>query len=293
MNRQIQAVVTAVLVGVSAPAFALNEVERNDPIDRAQFLAGSQVTEIDAAVGAVGAKQDGDLDFYRFSGKAGDVVTLDIDNGWGGAGRIDTVIGVFDQSMGLLRMNDDAAGLDPGSASSLDSRIDKFVLPYTGAYVVGVSSYPRYFKTGGVVYSPTYNGTAGDYKLVISGVSPAVVQVPIMIKPGSDEVAPINPKARGKVPVAILGGPNFNALTIDKGSLTFGATGAEQSLAKCGVTAGDLNGDGRADLVCHFENQKAGFKPGDLEGILRGSTTDGTQFEGRGLLKVVPQKSER
>jgi hypothetical protein len=79
-------------------------------------------------------------------------------------------------------------------------------------------------------------------------------------------------------------------MNVDTQSPTFGATGAEMSLSHCGRSGEDVNGDGRLDLVCHFENQKAGFEKGDLEGIVRGKMKWGSSFEGRGLLKVVPEK---
>ncbi len=144
---------------------------------------------------------------------------------------------------------------------------------------------------------------SGDYRLVVTGASPAVLAVAIDIRPGGGEFAPINPKARGRIPVAILSSPAFDALAVDPATLRFGPTGAETSLSSCaglgkkgkGTLSGeDVDGDGRPDLVCHFENAEAGFRVGDLEGILTGKTVAGDAFEGRGWLKVVPQKgSER
>ncbi len=271
-----------------ADAGDISELEPNHPIEKAQLLALPTGTlAIDGELGNGGSN---DLDFFSFQGQAGDVVTLDIDGGVGGARSVDTVIAVFGPApeYRVLRMNDDAP-LDEGSISTSDSRIDNFVLPATGRYTVGVSNYPRYFMNGGLVQYPTYVGT-GDYTLVVSGVTPAIKQVSIEVKPGNDGLAPINPKSRGKIPVAILGAPDFDALTIDPATLTFGPTGAEKSLAKCNWTGEDVNADGRVDRVCHFENQKAGFQPGDLEGILRGKTAGGVAFEGRAWLKIVPQK---
>ena len=46
----------------------------------------------------------------------------------------------------------------------------------------------------------------GSYKLIISGVTPPelVQYMNIDIKPGGDEEARINPKAKGNIPVALL-----------------------------------------------------------------------------------------
>jgi hypothetical protein len=189
-------------------------------------------------------------------------------------------------------MNDDGgAPLDAGSISGFDSRIVNFRLPADGNYTVGVSSYPRRFVNGGGTSSSSLGANAnGDYTLVISGVSVSVLQINIDIKPGSTGVAPINPKARGKVPVALLGAGDFSVEDVDTDSLTFGHSGNEESLARCGAPS-DVNGDAFPDMVCHFENQAARFDSSDEEAILRGELDDGRSFEGRGWLKVVPVKA--
>jgi hypothetical protein len=43
----------------------------------------------------------------------------------------------------------------------------------------------------------------------------------------------------------------------------------------------DVNGDGFKDLVRRFYAQRTGFQTGDVEGILRGWTTDQIPIEGR------------
>ncbi|MET8761161.1 hypothetical protein [Lentzea sp. NPDC004782] len=58
-------------------------------------------------------------------------------------------------------------------------------------------------------------------------------------------------KKEGLIPVAILSTAEFNAVTqVDRTSLTFGATGLEQSLVRCGSPGEDVNDDGR-----RFEGQ--------------------------------------
>lgn len=274
-----------------AQASGIGELEPNHPIVSAQEVDVPESVEIGALMGQLSGTVVEDLDFYRFFGQAGDVVTVDIDGGFGGAERIDTIIAVFstDSSFTMLRFNDDSFSVDEGSVSTLDSRIDNFRLPETGHYIAGVSTYPRYFDDGGMVINKDEVRDNGDYSLVISGVSSPIQHINIEIKPGNDGRAPINPKSRGKIPVALLSSNEFNAVRVDKKSLTFGPTGHERSLSRCGGGE-DVDGDGRLDLVCHFNNRKAGFQPGDLEGIVRGKTGEGKEFEGRGLLKVVPQK---
>ena len=290
MKLKALAYTVASVLTVASNAWAVTEQEENHPIQSAQSLVvTSSVMDVDAVLGALGDARVADLDFFTFYGNAGDVVTLDIDGGYGGSQNVDTVIAVFDANHMVLRMNDDSP-VDEGSISAADSRIDNFVLPATGYYTVGVSNFPRYFKNGGDVYYANYVAN-GDYKLVISGVSPSMMQVSIDIKPGNEgDFPPINPKSRGKVPVALLSSSSFDAMNVDISTLTFGATGDEDSLSHCNKTGKDVNGDGMLDMLCHFYNEKAGFDNESLEGIVRGRTQLGTVFEGHGFLKVVPSK---
>lgn len=287
MNRYIHAGLVTGLVlasGITQAADQVQESEVNHPIQFAQKIDIASGTATIA--GALG-NAPSDTDYYYFQGKEGDVVTFDINGAYPG---FDSVLAVFlsDPAFPMLRMNDDAPTLDAGSNSRLDSRIDNFRLPATGSYVVGVSNYPRYFQNGGSTKGTFFRN--GSYSLTISGVSPQVQQINIDIKPGSTGLAPINPKSKGKIPVALLSSKDFDALSVDVGSLTFGPTGSENSLSHCGATGEDVNADGRPDLVCHFENQAAGFEKGDLEGIVHGRTKSGAAIEGRGLLKIVPEK---
>lgn len=286
--KYLMVVVFCLFVGPARGDGTITEFEPNNPIATPEQLPAPANLSVAAMLGNAGSD---DLDYYAFYANAGDVLTVDIDNGIGGAESVDTLIAIFDstESHTILRLNDDAASLDPGSTSTRDSRIDDFVVPVSGFYIVGVTNFPRYFTNGGGVINAT-STRQGDYTLVISGVTASVKQVAILIKPGDDNIAPINPKSRGRIPVAILGGPGFDVSDIDTSTLTFGSSGDETSLGKCNPQPVDLNGDGRADLLCHFDARRASFRPTDVEGRLRGTTTDGTRFEGAGYLKVVPVK---
>lgn len=284
--------------GASSLAFAIYEIESNEPPAAPQRLEigdGGSI-EVSAVLGNSTGAIVADVDYYVFEGQAGDVVTIDIDGGMkipgSGARSVDTIVAIF--GPGVWSMNDDAGlPLDPGSNSPLDSRITNFRLPASGAYKVGVSSYPRYFRPDGTVTStalgPNSNGT---YSLIISGVSTSMVHINIDVKPGSGETAPINPKSKGNIPVALLSNAQFDTPDVVQQSLRFGARGNESSLLRCSKDDPDLNADGKPDLVCHFDTQTAGFQAGDIEGVLTGSLTDGRRFEGRGMLKVVPVKRQ-
>lgn len=286
----IMIVIPCLITGVAQATNTITELEPNNPISSAEQLTSPADVSINAFLGNNGLN---DLDYYTFYANAGDVITVDIDNGIGGEQSVDTMLAIFDSTSAhnILRFDDDTTTIDPGSISRLDARIDDFVAPSSGFYIVGVSSYPRYFMNGGGVMNAAYP-SQGDYTLVISGVTASVKQVPIIIKPGNNNVAPVNPRSHGKIPVAILSEPGFDPMTINTSTLTFGSSGYEASLSKCNPEGVDLNGDGRLDLLCHFSTEKAGFKLTDAEGTVRGETNDGMRFKGIGYLKVVPMKGE-
>ena len=112
--------------------------------------------------------------------------------------------------------------------------------------------------------------------------------VTIDIHPGSLPNS-INPKSKGTIPVAILSTASFDAPNqVDRGSLTFGRTGSEASLAFCSPGAADVNGDARLDLICHFKTQLTGFRAGDTQGVLKGSALGGTPITGTDSVRIVP-----
>jgi len=114
------------------------------------------------------------------------------------------------------------------------------------------------------------------------------VSVTIDIKPGNVPNS-INPESKGKIPVAILSSATFDApIQVDQGSLTFGRTGDEPSLAFCNSNGEDVNGDSLLDLVCHFHTQTAAFQAGDTQGILKGMTMSGTPLMGTDSVRTVP-----
>ena len=147
-----------------------------------------------------------------------------------------------------------------------------------------------------------FPSTKNDYRLIVrfdnqKNSAPAwytlELKIPepvaIDIKPGSDPSS-INPKSKGKIPVAILSTEEFDAPSqVDQDSLTFGSTGDEESLSFCNNPE-DVNGDGLKDLVCHFYAQSTGFQCGNIEGTLKGVTKDGTPIVGKDSVKIAPCK---
>ncbi len=147
-----------------------------------------------------------------------------------------------------------------------------------------------------VGWEDVFGGGDLDYDDVFFQVCGEIVSanVSIDIKPGFG-LNSINPGSRGSIPVAILSTADFDAVSeVDRTSLTFGATGDEDSLElrghppvpNCGEE--DVNSDGLSDLVCHFNTQAAEFEEGDTEGILKGLTLDGDPILGVDSVDIVP-----
>ena len=114
-----------------------------------------------------------------------------------------------------------------------------------------------------------------------------ILETTIDIKPGWDPNS-INPRNRGRIPVAILSTNDFDAPSqIDQNSLTFGSTGNEESLLSCNRRPRDVDGDGLNDVICYFNIRSTGFQCVDTEGILRGNTVDGMPIEGRDSVTVL------
>jgi len=231
----------------------------------------------------------GDVDFYTFEGTENDDVTI----------RVDGISGQepFDAGVALFTSPDDSPD---GTRTILDEdrgfmgelpTLENINLPYTGTYVIGVSNANRMFLSSGELDPNTAHiEITGDYALSIEGATsePEIETISIAVNPGEDRKK-LNPKANYLIPVAILSQPGFRALTVDRDSLTFGATGTEDSFSKCDYVGRDINGDNMIDLVCYFQNRKAGWDGSEDTGIVNGETTDGLQFTGKGGLNMVPK----
>ena len=263
---------------------------------------------------------------YKFWANEGDVVLVDIDSN----SMVDTLVSIHtpDPAYIVDAVMDDWQGttLDDGSITNLDPYIQGWVAPTSGFFYVAVTVTPDRVVDGGSFLALGGTGS-GAFSLIVTGPTPQpttppptdtgsgetptdtgsgetptdtgstpvppvadVQNVRIDIRPGSRALTRVNPKWKYNIPVAILSSRSFDARKVDVDTLTFGRTGDEQSLRKCNKGFAHLNRDRRPDLVCHFANETAAFELGDEEGVLRGTTVDGQPFEGRAMLKVVPEK---
>lgn len=120
--------------------------------------------------------------------------------------------------------------------------------------------------------SSTTTGSVLDSRMTDIHASMASVD----IKPGN-ETNSMSIQGDGVLPVAIMGGPSFDVLSVDVSTLSFGP-------GEAGVAhdtrhdASDENLDGWPDLIVHFRVSETGLKFGDSYACLRGKTIDGQQF---------------
>ncbi|PYR03202.1 MAG: hypothetical protein DMG00_27005, partial [Acidobacteria bacterium] len=100
-----------------------------------------------------------------------------------------------------------------------------------------------------------------DFAGALSGVK-------IQIKPGSTAPVPVNPRADGVIPVAILSADDFDATTVDPATVKFGP-------------------DGTLDIVLHFRAADTGIACGDTLGGLTGATTAKQSIAGVEPIRTV------
>ena len=244
----------------------------------------------DSSKGPLGKEPNGlDID------ASGKVVVADL---MAGAGSVFNNIGVL-------------FGIDPATGDR--TLITDFSDPTHGALAhspVGVS-----IDQAGQILTATMNGAASAAKGLLLKVDPATgfrtilsdfgdasqgplgqdpfdiaivpvedvsVSVEIDIKPGGGDNS-INRRAKGVVPVALLGSTEFQVTSADWRTVTF----AGASPLNIGYGFQDINGDDLLDAVFHFNNQSLNLPDGTTEACLTGATSSGLNFQGCGPLKLV------
>ena len=95
----------------------------------------------------------------------------------------------------------------------------------------------------------------------------------------------INPKSKGKIPVAILTTDSFDATAVDPTTVLFGATGIE--VAPVHSATEDVDGDGDIDMVLHFVTQDTGITCGSTSASLLGAMFSGVWIKGSDYIEPV------
>lgn len=134
------------------------------------------------------------------------------------------------------------------------------------------------------IYDPyPTSGSAGFDLDAVGVMSVGTVPAVIDIDPWSagNEV---DPESTALIPVAVLsssiaagGADDFDATTIDTGSIGFGPAGAPVA---AGPYFTDFNADGQTDIGFSFQTQDTGIACGDTAAPISGMTTSGVAFDG-------------
>jgi uncharacterized repeat protein (TIGR01451 family) len=106
----------------------------------------------------------------------------------------------------------------------------------------------------------------------------------IDIEPGCNPSF-IDLSSNGVIPVAILTTENFNANSVDGGTVTFGPDHAQPIHSDAYFE--DVNGDGNLDWIGRFRTQETGIEAGDTEATLTGKALDGSNFQGTDSIVTV------
>jgi PKD repeat protein len=114
--------------------------------------------------------------------------------------------------------------------------------------------------------------------------------VGLVVKPGDDhgdDGAPMNLKAGGATPMALLGADDFDVATIDRASLRAGPGQAPLNARGPGGSLEDVDGDGRTDLVVHFDTRDLGLDDDATQLCVIGSTSAGVAFQACAPIRIV------
>lgn len=138
-------------------------------------------------------------------------------------------------------------------------------------------------KHGLCIYGDGY-GVEGEIPIIIDIEHvPLAIPVLIDIKPGSYPNS-INLKSKGVVPVAVLTTQDFDAVTVDAGTVEFAGA------APLRWTWEDVDDDGDVDLLLHFRTQELNLDENSTEATLTGETLTGDEIEGTDEVRIVPRK---
>ena len=144
-------------------------------------------------------------------------------------------------------------------------------------------------ETSDIVFGPDgamYVADAGAG--TVWRITPApTTLVDLDIKPGND-LNPVNPKSKGKLPVVLFGSEELDVSTIDLETVLLnGVHLTEKNNGSLFTSLKDKNRDGFGDLVMRFAMQDLGIEAGMDELLLSGNFLDGGAFEGSDIISIV------
>jgi uncharacterized delta-60 repeat protein len=244
------------------------------------------------AGGATNSSDPGDFAVARYNPDG----SLDTSFGSGGRATTDVASGSNDNGNGVVVLPDGRVVV-AGITSSAPNASAFAVVRYTAAGAVDPT-----FGSGGRATASFGNpinnafdiAAQPDGKLVVAGGTadfsrgvsdfalarflgdPTIVEVSVDVKP--DDAANVVPlQANGVISVAILTTSAFDATSVDPATVCF----VRDCTEKHGTGhLEDVNGDGRPDLLLHYETQETGIAAGDTQACLTGKTYAGVAIHG-------------
>ena len=140
-------------------------------------------------------------------------------------------------------------------------------------------------RTGKLIDEFVKTGSGGlSYATGLLFTAPISKKVRIDIKPGRFPNN-IDLKSKGKVMVAILSNPSFDAAAVDPATVRFGATGTEAAPVQ--VTLANVDGDRDKDMILTFTTRGTGIQCGDTSASLTAKTVSGEFIMGTDSIKTV------
>jgi hypothetical protein len=125
--------------------------------------------------------------------------------------------------------------------------------------------------------------------IVNAGSSGKTIPISINIKIGGVGNS-INLGSKGKVPMSVLSTETFDVSTLLPSSIRLaGAPIATRNNGTLMTSFADVNGDGRPDLILHFETQSLNLTNTSTMATLTGMTTNGRCVSGSDSVNIVPK----
>jgi uncharacterized delta-60 repeat protein len=256
-------------------------------------LAGGKIVAAGATKGAGPAdfavaryNADGSLDSNFGSGGT---ITTDIfgaseDTGNGvvvqpdGSITVAGIVGSGGTSFAVVRYTSSGA-LDAGFGSGGKATAN-FGNPINNAFDIAAQPDGKVVVAGGTA---DFSRGISDFALARFLGAPNEIEVAVDVKPGeADNVIPLQTKS--VIPVAILTTAVFDAATVDPATVCFAHDCTEKHLTG---HLEDVNADGRADLLLHYETAETGIAAGDTQACLTGETYGGLAV--RGCDRIAPR----
>ncbi len=98
----------------------------------------------------------------------------------------------------------------------------------------------------------------------------------------------VNVGKDGALPFALLATAGVDTVVdVDRASVRYGVTGAEDSVTSCTPEGEDVDRDGRVDLICHADTRLTGIGCDTTVLVATGRLTDGTRFVAQDDVKVT------